>query len=112
MTDETEYDNIEIKLYDKRILKFVGIKLAEESDGWINGREQTRWHELTLYKIQGTGHYLLYKEYHTRWQGESGDDSYQQFESVEELHSYAQSQDWDLLYKLLNKAGIPIIIQL
>jgi hypothetical protein len=49
-------------------LKFSGEQLAEVDGYRLRGREQTHWHELTLYRT-AAGALVLAISYRTRWEG-------------------------------------------
>jgi len=51
-------------------LKFRGEVLASADGRWQNGKDQNRWHEITVYRTPG-GNHVLEVVYHTLWQGES-----------------------------------------
>lgn len=51
-------------------LAFDGELLAEAGDRQFNGRDQTRWFELRLYRTTG-GNYVFACAYRTQWQGEA-----------------------------------------
>ncbi len=73
-----------IKRTGESPLSFEGNILAESNGRWAGGKEQNRWHDVTLYETE-THKYVLSIEYHTLWQGEL-DHYYAQFaDSVEEL---------------------------
>ena len=50
-------------------LRFTGEMLANVSNRWLAGREQTRWTEITAYKTE-SGKYVIAWEFITLWQGE------------------------------------------
>lgn len=50
-------------------LRFGGVIIAEANNRWLAGRQQNRWHELTLYRT-AAGNYVLHELYITQWQGE------------------------------------------
>ena len=52
-----------------RPLKFTGEKIAYADGERLAGKEQNRWHEIAVYRIQ-TGRYVVHIAYRTRWQGE------------------------------------------
>lgn len=54
----------------ERRIRFRGIELCEASTHTVQGGNQNRWHEYTLY--QTARGYRIYDQYITQWQGESG----------------------------------------
>lgn len=68
----------------QRDLKFTGEKLAEVNNKWVAGRENNRWHELTLYRTAG-GKYVLQEVYRTMWQGELDSNSATICDTAEEV---------------------------
>lgn len=55
----------------KAPLEFTGKQVAQSSGKWAAGREQNRWHDITVYQTAG-GKYVAHIEYHTLWEGELG----------------------------------------
>ena len=110
MTEETEYGEIEIDLYNaNKTLRFTGKAIACEDDQFIAGREQNRWDLVELYETQSKK-YILVSEYQTRWQGEQCTIDYQIFNSKQELIDYAIEQDDHLINACLKQADFPIVI--
>lgn len=54
-------------------LTFLGDQLAEVSGFRFGDREQSRWHELALYRTE-SGRHVLSIGFRTRWQGEVDHD--------------------------------------
>ena len=54
-------------------LRFRGVLLAESDGERQSGKEQTRWHELAVYRTVG-GKFVVRIAYRTRWQGELDHD--------------------------------------
>lgn len=52
--------------------KFFGSITEEWGSQYIQGREQTRWHEIALYSIDDSDVEILQISYETRWAGETG----------------------------------------
>lgn len=50
-------------------LVFEGTELASTSSQWVAGKDQTRWHAVSVYQTAG-GHCVVAIGYCTRWQGE------------------------------------------
>lgn len=71
MNETTEYTQYELERTNGRSVKFTGEEIASAGGKWRNGKEQTRWSTLTLYRTKG-GKYVLQSEYITMWQGENG----------------------------------------
>jgi hypothetical protein len=73
-----------------RKIKFTGELIGDAGGKWQNGREQTRWTELELYRTE-SGKYVLSNEYVTCWQGESGSHTVTIFDSAKALIKYLES---------------------
>ena len=80
----TEYEKFEIMRDTEKNLVFEGEKVAFVSNKWINGQDQSRWNELTLYRTKG-GKYVLKRKYVTCWQGESGSLEADIYDNVSDL---------------------------
>ncbi len=52
-------------------LRFTGETIARSDGQECQGKQQVRWHNLTLYRTEG-GNYVLHVEYKTTWRGELG----------------------------------------
>lgn len=50
-------------------LAFQGELLAEADGQMVSGKDQNRWHEVSVYRTEG-GKYVAAVAYRTRWQGE------------------------------------------
>ena len=55
-------------------LKFKGEVLADVSNQWVAGQNQTRWKEVSIYKTE-SGKYVVSVIHRTCWEGEA--DSFQ-----------------------------------
>lgn len=66
---EQQLEHFELERTNGRSVKFNGEEIAGAGGKWRNGKEQTRWSTLTLYRTKG-GKYVLHQEYVTMWQGE------------------------------------------
>ncbi len=51
-------------------VRFKGTLLAEANGKMVQGKEQNRWHTLTMYQTEG-GQYVLAITYSSQWKGES-----------------------------------------
>ena len=69
---------------DSPNLKFKGEKIAEASDHWIQGQDQTRWTELDLYRTEG-GKFVCQESGISQWQGESSSHRAAAVETEEEV---------------------------
>lgn len=54
-----------------RPLSFVGVLLAQSDGQMVNGREQNRWHDVSIWRDEA-GCYVVHIDYCTAWQGEIG----------------------------------------
>ena len=54
----------------ERRVRFRAIELCEASTHTVNGENQNRWHNYTLYETPRG--YRVFDQYITQWQGESG----------------------------------------
>jgi len=77
-------DQVTLTRDGKRDLRFVGDMLAEAGGKWRNGREQTRWTELTLYRT-AAGKLVLHRQYRTLWQGEENGSSAEVYADAKSL---------------------------
>ncbi len=68
-------------------LRFSGWRLLSVDGKWQQGREQNRWHELTLYVTTG-GTLVCLREYVTLWQGEAGTSEAKVCASHDEVMSF------------------------
>lgn len=66
-----------------RPLKFNGEVVAEAGSSWFMGKDQNRWHEITIYKTVG-GKYVLAVAYFTRWQGEGNHYKAEVYDTITE----------------------------
>lgn len=83
---------ITLKRTGKPPLRFRG-ELIEESDGERQrGKENTRWHELGVYRTEG-GKFVLRIAYRTRWQGELDRDDAVILDRPEKVAAALQGYD-------------------
>lgn len=68
-------------------LRFSGWRLLSVNNKSHQGREQNRWHELTLYATKG-GKLVCLHEYISLWQGEDGTSEAEVCESQDEVMSF------------------------
>lgn len=88
-------------------LKFTGELLATVSNKWVAGKDNTRWHELSLYKAK-SGKYVLQRVYVTLWQGELGNHAAAAYDTAEEVLDALTDEDGglsDLDKELLQEAA-------
>jgi hypothetical protein len=69
---EQAFEQITLTPTRGRTIRFRGEKIAQASDSWIGGREQTRWTDMRLYRTV-RGRYILWIAHHTQWQGEENE---------------------------------------
>lgn len=72
---------------DERPLRFRGEKIADADGKWLNGRQQTRWTEIRIYRTTG-GNLVGVIEDVTLWQGEHGSTAARVCRSEAELIEY------------------------
>jgi hypothetical protein len=87
-------------------LSFSGSLLTTESDQWINGQEQNRWNEYSLYRT-AAGAYIIVSEYITLWQGERCSKSYEVFDNKDALIEHAKGEGGMILD--LVKDVLPVV---
>lgn len=87
-----------------RPLQFEGEPIAIASSEHLRGDgDATRWHELALYLLKGSGpknskgrapqQYILAIGYRTRWQGELDHDQAEAFDSLEDVVTFLKNHD-------------------
>ena len=64
-------ETYQIERTGRAVLAFRGDLVAEAPGRRAAGRDQTRWHDLALYRT-AAGRYVLAVEYRTLWEGELG----------------------------------------
>jgi hypothetical protein len=72
----------------ERMVRFQGIQLCRTSTYWHSGPNNSRWHEYTLYEVQGKDDgpaYRVLDEYVTRWENENGHSKLSAVLSAKEL---------------------------
>jgi len=82
-------DKIKLTRTGKTPLEFSGEQIAEASTKWAAGKEQNRWHEITVYRTKG-GKYVAHVEYCTQWQGELGHSEAEPVDSLEAVAYFLQ----------------------
>jgi hypothetical protein len=70
-----------------RPLTFEGELVAHESTQIVNGKDHSRWHEITLYRAT-SGKFVIHVAYRTQWQGELD------YEDVETCLGIDGATDW------------------
>ena len=95
-------EKIRIHRGNMKDLVFTGEEIASASNKWINGQDQSRWEDLTLYRTTG-GKYVLQREYCTQWQGESGSDDAEIFDNVAELNEHFRAGISNIEYELIQE---------
>jgi hypothetical protein len=88
-------------------LRFSGELLVEANNKWVAGRENNRWHELSLYRTTG-GKYVLQEVYRTQWQGEIDRHGAAVYGTAEEVLDALTCEDGglsDLDKELLQRAA-------
>ena len=63
-------EEIKLKRTGQLPLAFVGEEIKRVSGKWVAGKDQNRYHEITLYRTETSKRYVLAITYHTQWQGE------------------------------------------
>ena len=108
--------DMKVKMNNGRILQFQGILLGEINNHWGETIheipemiEHSFWKEYFLYKTKGNA-LILYIILHTKQSIEK--EKYKVFLSEQELIQYAIKKDDRILFILLDKAEIPIIINI
>jgi hypothetical protein len=88
-------------------LRFSGELLAEVNNKWVAGKDNSRWHELSLYKTAG-GKYVLHEVFRTQWQGEIDRHGAAVYGTAEEVLDTLTCEDGglsELDKKLLQRAA-------
>lgn len=85
-------ERITIDRTGKPPLVFEGEVIAEVDGKWTNGRENNRWHALTLYRTAGR-RYVLHVAYRTQWQGELDHDVAEVATAPRDLATWVRTVD-------------------
>jgi hypothetical protein len=72
-------------------IQFTGELDRDWSSRIVNGREQNRWHEVTLYSQANSDEEILHIAYHTQWAGESDFDEVYTIVSEERIVALIQN---------------------
>jgi len=86
-------------------LKFKGEMVASADGKWFNGKDQNRWHEITIFRTAG-GKYVLSIEYRTQWQGEADAHDVEVCDDIEKVVDFLRFHD-----PLEHLAGYPRGVQ-
>ena len=89
----------------ERPLRFKGELIGEGGGKWHNGREQTRWTEIEIYRTTG-GNLVGVNAYVTLWQGESGTTDARVCKSEAELVEFLGTSE--IAKAAYKEAGIDI----
>jgi len=83
-----------VKRDGQKDLKFTGEPLAEASNQWIAGKDQTRWTEIRIYRTD-KGKYVVSVIGVTRWQGEQDSHKAEVCETAEEVYKELLTEDFE-----------------
>ena len=93
-------------------LVFDGRLMASQDNRWVNGRDQTRYSNLSLY-VTDSGKYVYHYEYITLWQGESSTSNVQIYDTLAEFKEAFLADGREMISDFekdfLAEAGIPLI---
>lgn len=98
---KTKNEKIEITA-EGRTYSFEAVKKGE-ADDIVNPYSYTRANYVTVYQTS-TNKYVVHAEYTTQWQGETNSSSVRIFETLEDLHEFAE--DNELVRKALVNAQL------
>jgi hypothetical protein len=96
-------ENYRVVIDDEPKRFTVKAELAFRGTRWQHGREQSRWNEVEVIET-AKGKFILGRYYITCWQGESGEEGYLMFDSLDELAKALDATN-DLDREVLEKLG-------
>lgn len=74
----------ELEVTGELPLEFDGEELFTESNAWVNGKEQNRYHKIDIYQAADGG-LILYVCFITHWQGENNQQDLWELSSLDEV---------------------------